>query len=235
MLEPSETALNSPLPSRSSHATEEVTGSSLWRHGWGRQREGKGLGKGFACERPLRALLLLSQPESALLKALPPLLGQQLCSPSLCRAPCLALASPWQCTSHPRVCGPCSVLDRLGDLAKQFPGQFLRNIKYIPAFLPGLLQSLRTVICKQIGGAGWWLPLSGNGQQPSFACWTVNHGGTDTHFQFCHPSRKHFYWLGGVTTVITTVMSFIKPSINAYALNCIAFHLLYLTWRELKK
>lgn len=63
----------------------------------------------------------------------------------------------------------------------------------------------------------------------------MNHGGTDTHFQFCHPFRKHFYWLGGVTTVITTVMSFIKPSINAYALNCIAFHLLYLTWRELKK
>ncbi|XP_023802564.1 alkaline ceramidase 1-like [Cyanistes caeruleus] len=30
-------------------------------------------------------------------------------------------------------------------------------------------------------------------------------------------------------------MSFIKPTLNAYALNCIAFHLLYLTWRELKK
>ncbi|XP_004948808.1 alkaline ceramidase 1 [Gallus gallus] len=55
------------------------------------------------------------------------------------------------------------------------------------------------------------------------------------HFPKCIKSRKHFYWLGGVTTVITTVMSFIKPSINAYALNCIAFHLLYLTWRELKK
>ncbi|NXY49961.1 ACER1 ceramidase, partial [Ceuthmochares aereus] len=48
-------------------------------------------------------------------------------------------------------------------------------------------------------------------------------------------SRKHFFWLCGVTTLITTLMSFIKPALNAYALNCIAFHLLYLTWRELKK
>lgn len=30
-------------------------------------------------------------------------------------------------------------------------------------------------------------------------------------------------------------MSFIKPTLNAYALNCIAFHLLYMTWKELKK
>ncbi|NXI46786.1 ACER1 ceramidase, partial [Galbula dea] len=48
-------------------------------------------------------------------------------------------------------------------------------------------------------------------------------------------TRKHFFWLTGVTTVISTLMSFIKPAFNAYALNCIAFHLLYLTWRELRK
>ncbi|NXW11102.1 ACER1 ceramidase, partial [Fregetta grallaria] len=48
-------------------------------------------------------------------------------------------------------------------------------------------------------------------------------------------SRKHFFWLSGVTTVISTFMSFIKPAFNAYVLNCIAFHLLYLTWCELKK
>ncbi|NXF12734.1 ACER1 ceramidase, partial [Smithornis capensis] len=48
-------------------------------------------------------------------------------------------------------------------------------------------------------------------------------------------TRKHFCWLTGITTVISTLMSFIKPTVNAYALNCIAFHLLYLTWRELKK
>ncbi|NWY52703.1 ACER1 ceramidase, partial [Chionis minor] len=48
-------------------------------------------------------------------------------------------------------------------------------------------------------------------------------------------SRRHFFWLSGVTTVISTLMSFIKPAFNAYALNCIAFHLLYLTWCELKK
>ncbi|NXU78556.1 ACER1 ceramidase, partial [Oreotrochilus melanogaster] len=48
-------------------------------------------------------------------------------------------------------------------------------------------------------------------------------------------SRKQFFWLSGVTTVVSTLMSFLKPAFNAYALNCIAFHLLYLTWRELKK
>ncbi|KFU95647.1 Alkaline ceramidase 1 [Chaetura pelagica] len=48
-------------------------------------------------------------------------------------------------------------------------------------------------------------------------------------------SRKHFFWLCGVTTVISTLMSFVKPAFNAYALNCIAFHMLYLTWCELKK
>ncbi|NXV80984.1 ACER1 ceramidase, partial [Atlantisia rogersi] len=55
------------------------------------------------------------------------------------------------------------------------------------------------------------------------------------YFPKCIKTRKHFFWLCGVTTVISTLMSFIKPAFNAYALNCIAFHLLYLTWRELKK
>ncbi|NXL90695.1 ACER1 ceramidase, partial [Alectura lathami] len=55
------------------------------------------------------------------------------------------------------------------------------------------------------------------------------------YFPRCIKSRKHFFWLTGATTVITTLMSFIKPACNAYMLNCIAFHLLYLTWRELKK
>ncbi|KFZ69151.1 Alkaline ceramidase 1 [Podiceps cristatus] len=55
------------------------------------------------------------------------------------------------------------------------------------------------------------------------------------YFPRCIKSRKHFFWLSGVTTVISTLMSFIKPAFNAYVLNCIAFHLLYLTWCELKK
>ncbi|KFQ08454.1 Alkaline ceramidase 1 [Leptosomus discolor] len=55
------------------------------------------------------------------------------------------------------------------------------------------------------------------------------------YFPRCIKTRKHFFWLTGVTTLISTLMSFIKPAINAYALNCIAFHLLYLTRRELKK
>ncbi|XP_074893587.1 alkaline ceramidase 1 isoform X3 [Buteo buteo] len=55
------------------------------------------------------------------------------------------------------------------------------------------------------------------------------------YFPRCIKTRKHFFWLSGITTVISTLMSFIKPAFNAYVLNCIAFHLLYLTWRELKK
>uniref|UniRef100_A0A8B9RPP0 Alkaline ceramidase n=1 Tax=Accipiter nisus TaxID=211598 RepID=A0A8B9RPP0_9AVES len=46
-------------------------------------------------------------------------------------------------------------------------------------------------------------------------------------------TRKHFFWLSGITTVISTLMSFIKPAFNAYVLNCIAFHLLIiLTYRK---
>ncbi|NXX32926.1 ACER1 ceramidase, partial [Nicator chloris] len=48
-------------------------------------------------------------------------------------------------------------------------------------------------------------------------------------------TRRHFFWLTGITSVISTLMSFVKPTLNAYALNCIAFHLLYVTRRELKK
>ncbi|NWV35162.1 ACER1 ceramidase, partial [Grantiella picta] len=55
------------------------------------------------------------------------------------------------------------------------------------------------------------------------------------YFPKCIKTRRHFFWLTGITTVISTLMSFVKPTLNAYALNCIAFHLLYLTWRELKK
>ncbi|NXA56043.1 ACER1 ceramidase, partial [Nothocercus julius] len=55
------------------------------------------------------------------------------------------------------------------------------------------------------------------------------------YFPRCIKSRKHFFWLSGVTTVVSTFLSFIKPALNAYALNCIAFHLLYLTRKELKK
>ncbi|NWW37978.1 ACER1 ceramidase, partial [Panurus biarmicus] len=55
------------------------------------------------------------------------------------------------------------------------------------------------------------------------------------YFPKCIKTRRHFFWLTGITTVISTLMSFIKPTLNAYALNCIAFHLLYLTRRELKK
>ncbi|NWR23725.1 ACER1 ceramidase, partial [Emberiza fucata] len=55
------------------------------------------------------------------------------------------------------------------------------------------------------------------------------------YFPKCIKTRRHFFWLTGITTVISTLMSFVKPTLNAYALNCIALHLLYMTWKELKK
>uniref|UniRef100_A0A8C7EFF2 Alkaline ceramidase n=1 Tax=Nothoprocta perdicaria TaxID=30464 RepID=A0A8C7EFF2_NOTPE len=55
------------------------------------------------------------------------------------------------------------------------------------------------------------------------------------YFPRCIKSRKHFFWLSGVITVVSTFLSFMKPALNAYVLNCIAFHLLYLTRKELKK
>lgn len=174
--------------------------------------------------------MLLSQPESALLKALPPLLGQQLCSPSLCTAPCLALASPWRCTSHPLLCpGPTR------GFSKAISRAVLEKHKIYPGF-PARTSAEPEDSYMQTGWRCWRVASFLRQQPPpSFTCCTANPGGTDTHSQLCRPFRKQFYWLGGVTTVITTLMSFIKPSINAYALNCIAFHLLYLTWRELKK
>uniref|UniRef100_A0A8C3MPY4 Alkaline ceramidase n=1 Tax=Geospiza parvula TaxID=87175 RepID=A0A8C3MPY4_GEOPR len=39
------------------------------------------------------------------------------------------------------------------------------------------------------------------------------------YFPKCIKTRRHFFWLTGITTVISTLMSFVKPTLNAYALN----------------
>nr|XP_006125598.1 alkaline ceramidase 1 isoform X2 [Pelodiscus sinensis] len=55
------------------------------------------------------------------------------------------------------------------------------------------------------------------------------------HFPGFIKDRTQFVWLVGIATVACTLMSFIKPAFNAYLLNSISLHLLYLTCQELKK
>uniref|UniRef100_A0A7M4ER51 Alkaline ceramidase n=2 Tax=Crocodylus porosus TaxID=8502 RepID=A0A7M4ER51_CROPO len=48
-------------------------------------------------------------------------------------------------------------------------------------------------------------------------------------------NRTQFRWLIAITTAIITLLSFIKPSVNAYLLNSFAFYLLYMIWSLLRK
>lgn len=161
-----------------------------------------------------------------------------LCDPSLCKAPCLCLhACPWHRHDRAQVASwavfPALPWTNWGTFGRAlFCSLLEKEGADTPAFLPGHVQT------------GWrcWGVASSLRQRPgplqSFTCCTANPGDTETHSQLCLlclPFRKHFFWLSGVTTVVSTLMSFIKPAFNAYALNCIAFHLLYLTWCELKK
>ncbi|XP_004378471.1 alkaline ceramidase 1 [Trichechus manatus latirostris] len=52
---------------------------------------------------------------------------------------------------------------------------------------------------------------------------------------FLGENRFQFACLVIITTVISTFLSFLQPTINAYALNSIAIHILYLMIREYKK
>lgn len=36
-------------------------------------------------------------------------------------------------------------------------------------------------------------------------------------------------------TLISTLLSFLRPTVNAYALNSIAIHILYIVYQEYKK
>lgn len=47
--------------------------------------------------------------------------------------------------------------------------------------------------------------------------------------------RPRFTCLVLITTVVSTFLSFLRPVINAYALNSIAVHILYIVFQEYKK
>lgn len=49
------------------------------------------------------------------------------------------------------------------------------------------------------------------------------------------PDRSTFSTLVLVVTVVTTASSFVKPTANAYALNCFGLHLLYVLAVEMKR
>ncbi|XP_063147073.1 alkaline ceramidase 1 [Candoia aspera] len=55
------------------------------------------------------------------------------------------------------------------------------------------------------------------------------------YFPRCIKNRDQFITFVAMVTVTTTLMSFVKPALNAYVLNCIAFHLLYLAFQEVKR
>lgn len=58
----------------------------------------------------------------------------------------------------------------------------------------------------------------------------------DLHVQFarCVFHRSTFASLVMVVTVISTASSFVKPTANAYALNCFSIHLFYILAIDMK-
>lgn len=56
-----------------------------------------------------------------------------------------------------------------------------------------------------------------------------------THLCLPFPTRTQFRWLVAIITAVITLLSFIKPSVNAYLLNSFAFYLLYMIWSFLRK
>ncbi|XP_004595934.2 alkaline ceramidase 1-like [Ochotona princeps] len=52
---------------------------------------------------------------------------------------------------------------------------------------------------------------------------------------FLGGNRSQFTCLVAVMTLISTLLSFLRPTVNAYALNSIAIHILYIVYQEYKK
>ncbi|KAE8631914.1 hypothetical protein XENTR_v10001356 [Xenopus tropicalis] len=48
-------------------------------------------------------------------------------------------------------------------------------------------------------------------------------------------NRSHFGTVIFTLAAISTMLSFVKPVVNAYALNCITFHILYIVVKEIRK
>ncbi|XP_061456903.1 alkaline ceramidase 1 isoform X2 [Rhineura floridana] len=55
------------------------------------------------------------------------------------------------------------------------------------------------------------------------------------HFPGFIKNREQFMSLVAILTVLSSLMTFLKPALNAYALNCIAFHIVYSTCVEVRK
>nr|KAF6400203.1 alkaline ceramidase 1 [Rousettus aegyptiacus] len=52
---------------------------------------------------------------------------------------------------------------------------------------------------------------------------------------FLGGNRPQFTCLVAITTTVSTFLSFLRPTVNAYALNSIAVHVLYIVFQEYKK
>ncbi|XP_060088634.1 alkaline ceramidase 1 [Heteronotia binoei] len=63
----------------------------------------------------------------------------------------------------------------------------------------------------------------------SYACWFPTN-----HYPPFIKNRVQFQWLVGILTVLTSLLSFIKPVLNAYALNSVGIHILYVIFMEAK-
>ncbi|XP_054837299.1 alkaline ceramidase 1 [Eublepharis macularius] len=63
-----------------------------------------------------------------------------------------------------------------------------------------------------------------------YACWFPTH-----HYPSFIKNREQFSWIVGIVTVVSTLMSFVRPVLNAYALNSVALHLLYVVFLEIKR
>ncbi|XP_077332428.1 alkaline ceramidase 1 isoform X1 [Lithobates pipiens] len=55
------------------------------------------------------------------------------------------------------------------------------------------------------------------------------------HFPRFITSRSQFGVVIFITAVISTLLSFVKPTVNAYVLNCITIHILYVLVKEIRK
>ncbi|KAJ6654488.1 hypothetical protein lerEdw1_006909 [Lerista edwardsae] len=55
------------------------------------------------------------------------------------------------------------------------------------------------------------------------------------HYPKFIKNRDQLMWLVAIVTIVSTLMSFLKPALNAYVLNFIAVHLFYLTGQSLKR
>ncbi|KAM8939283.1 alkaline ceramidase 1 [Pelodytes ibericus] len=56
-----------------------------------------------------------------------------------------------------------------------------------------------------------------------------------TYFPDFIRDRKQFGTAIFIIATLSTMLSFVKPTVNAYALNCITFHILYVMVKEIKK